>query len=62
MFPGKRWEMTPPVTQEEVYLAARDKSKGKATAPEKMPVEVYRHLTGLHGATACIFTRMVEEN
>ena len=62
MSPGRKQELSPPITQEEVYLAVRDKARGKATGPDKMPTEVYRHLTGLHEVMASIFALMAEEN
>ena len=57
-----RWQLLPPITEQEIMLAAREMSKGKAAGPDGVPAEVYQHLSGLHGPLAELYTQMIEDN
>ena len=52
--------LDPPITQEEVGMAARDLPGGKATRPDELPAERYKHCATLHGVIATLFNGMLE--
>ena len=54
-------ELETAITKEEVALAAKDLPGKKATGPDRMPAEFYKHCPALHMVIAGMFNKMLEE-
>ena len=55
-------QLDPPITTEEVGLAAKDLPGKKAVGPDEIPAEIYKHCPEIHGMLAELFTGMLERN
>ena len=56
------WRLDPPISVEEVQLAANDMPTNKATGPDKLPAEFYKRLPALGQVAPKLFTQMIEDN
>ena len=61
MYRGGTWELQPPISPEEVHLAAQDLPTNRAPGPDEIPAEMFKKLPALREALPGLFTNAIEK-
>ena len=54
-----RMELSPQISEEEVYLATRDLPRNKAPGPDRFPNEIYKNCSACHKSMAELYSSMI---